>query len=132
MLDKNFTKFDANQGVLLKSINTFFKELPTNISPKTNILYHEICVSSTILTNEILERFCTSQSYLEFINELGFHRSIGIDKCLVQLPDLKNLKTLNAAYFDNSRDRKLDLAHATNIKKFGDYYDDYLTRLQLY
>jgi hypothetical protein len=130
ILDDNFSKLGGNQGIIFKNINSFFKK--SKIPADTNILFHEVLVSSDILTDEILKTFCTNQSYLVFSNPLGFVRSIMIEKCIVQLPDLKNLKTLNDAYFDNTRNRLLDLEHATNIKTFGDYYDNYLTRLQIY
>jgi len=84
------------------------------------------------LTDEILETLCTNQGYLVFINELRFVRSIMIEKCIVQLFDLKNKQTLNDAFLDTTINFSLELEHATNVKNFESYFENFLKHLQTY
>jgi hypothetical protein len=132
ILDNNFFKLGGNQGIIFKDINSFFEKSKISAAPETNILFHEVIVSNTILTDEILETLCTNQGYLVFINELRFVRSIMIEKCIVQLFDLKNKQTLNDAFLDTTINFSLELEHATNVKNFESYFENFLKHLQTY
>lgn len=130
ILADKFSEVDGNQGIILKYINKFL--INSKVPAETNILYHDIYISSTLLTDEILETFCTNQSYLVFTNKFGVIRSVTIEKCIVKKSDLKNVETINTAFYDNSRFKLLDLEHATNIKNFKNYYEDFLKNVQVY
>jgi hypothetical protein len=69
---------------------------------------------------------CTNQNYLVFSNELGFLRSIMIEKCIVQLSDLKDYETLDKAFRDNSKYKLLELDNATNVLDFENFYMSFI------
>jgi hypothetical protein len=92
----NLWELDGNQSSVLKYIKTFLNK--SQITGNINILFHEIYVDSVVLQPEILKTFCTNQSYILFEDYLGLDRTITIEKCIVNLSDLKNVETLDKAF----------------------------------
>jgi hypothetical protein len=121
-------ELSGNESSVLNHIKTFLSK--SQATSKTNILFHEIYVDSVILSHEILKTLCTNQSYLLFLDYLGSPRTIKIDKCIVNLSDLKNIETLDKAFKDNTRYKTLELEHATNVRDFRLFYISLLNYLQ--
>lgn len=124
----NLCEFNSNQSSVLNYIKTFLYK--SQITANTNILFHEIYVDSVVLQPEILKTLCTNQSYILFEDYLGLDRTITIEKCIVNLSDLKNVDTLDKAFRDNTRYKTLELVHATNVQNFGLFYICFINYLQ--
>jgi hypothetical protein len=49
-----------------------------------------------------------------------------IEKCIVQLSDLKDYETLDKAFRDNSKYKLLELDNATNVLDFENFYMSFI------
>jgi hypothetical protein len=134
VLENDTAEFNGNLKTILNGIKTFLNTYTQDdqVTPETNILYHDIQNISGVLTNETWEPLNRNETYIGFTDHLGLDRSIRIEKCIVQLSDLQNEETLDVAFTENRIYQNLVLSDATNVGTFGLLYVAFIQFLQTY